>query len=83
MKVIRIALSIPLILLAGVAGVAGFLSLILACVISVLADRVYGGSLSHDAMTWHLSSSDKRTDTDYRTTSGPAGDPDLGVTPQP
>ena len=57
MKVTRIALSIPLMLLAGVAG---FLSLILATAISMLADRVYGGSLSHHVMDWKLRSSDKR-----------------------
>jgi hypothetical protein len=66
MKVIRTALSIPLMVLAGVAGVAGFLSLVLATAISMLADRMHGGSLSHDVMDLSLRSSIKRTDAGYR-----------------
>jgi hypothetical protein len=65
MKVIRIALSIPLMALAGVAGVAGFLSLVLATALSMLADRVYGGGLSHDVMDLSLRSNVKHIDAEY------------------
>jgi hypothetical protein len=41
-KFTRVALSIPLVLLAGVPGVAGSVYLMLAIAISLLADRVYG-----------------------------------------
>ena len=51
-KSTRIALSIPLMLLAGVAGVAGSLSLILAISISMLADRVYGKPANTDRARW-------------------------------
>jgi hypothetical protein len=64
MKVIRFSLSIPLTLLAGVAGVAGLISLFLACAVYGIAKRIYGGSLSHNLTSWVLSSGDKRTETD-------------------
>jgi hypothetical protein len=70
MKFIRIALSIFLMVFAGLAGAAGFFSLILATAISMLADRVYGGSLSHDVVDWGLRISIKRTDADYQASPG-------------
>jgi hypothetical protein len=63
-KIARIALSIPLTLLAGAAGAAVLIYLFLASVISILADRVYGGSLSHDVTNLILSSQHKTPGTD-------------------
>jgi hypothetical protein len=47
-KATRFALTIPLMLLVGIAGVLGFFSLFLAAVVYGMAGRVYGGRLSRN-----------------------------------
>jgi hypothetical protein len=59
-KVIRSALSIPLAILAGVAGVVAAFSIFLAFAIYGVANQLYGGHLVHDVASWHLSRGDKR-----------------------
>lgn len=60
MKVIRFTLSIPLMLLVGIAGAMGTFSLFLAFAIYELADWVYGGRLAHDVTSSIMSPGDKR-----------------------
>jgi hypothetical protein len=70
-KVTRFALSIPLMLLVGIAGAVGAFFLFLAAIIYGMANRLYGGSLAHDVTNGILSSSNKRTETDACVTPQP------------